>query len=90
MLRYPRSVQYFVTAESEGKYHPTQKPIALFEWLIRTYTNENDLVLDPCMDSGSVGVACVKTNRDFIGIEKDEKFFQVAQEWIDEENRKLW
>ena len=48
-MRFPRSVQYFVTAESEGKYHPTQKPLALMEWLVKTYTNENDIVLDPCL-----------------------------------------
>ena len=78
-LRYPRSVQYFVTAESEGKLHPTQKPIALMEWLIKTYTNEGDLVLDPCMGSGTTGIACINTGRRFIGFEKDPDYFSAAQ-----------
>ena len=58
--------------------HPTQKPVALLEYLIKTYTNEGDVVLDNCMGSGSTGVACVNTGRDFIGIELDEKYFDVA------------
>lgn len=81
-LRYPRSVLYFVTAESEGKLHPTQKPLALFEWLVRTYTNENDLVVDPCMGSGTTGIACLNTNRRFIGFEKDPEYFETAKERI--------
>ncbi len=78
-LRYPRSVQYFVTAETEGKLHPTQKPLALYEWLIKTYTNENDMILDPCMGSGTTGIAALKLNRRFIGIEKDKKYFDIAK-----------
>lgn len=81
-LRYPRSVQYFVTAESEGKLHPTQKPIALFEWLVKTYTNENDVVLDPCMGSGTTAIACINTNRQFIGFEKDSEYFEVAKKRV--------
>jgi site-specific DNA-methyltransferase (adenine-specific) len=81
-LRNPRSVQYFVTAEREGKLHPTQKPVALMEYLIKTYTNEGETVLDFTMGSGSTGVACKNTNRDFIGIEQDEKYFKIAQERI--------
>ena len=76
--RYPRSVLYFKTAEDEGKLHPTQKPIALFEYLIRTYSNEGDTILDPCMGSGTTGEACMNTNRKFIGIEKDSEYYQVA------------
>jgi DNA modification methylase len=76
--RYPRSVLYFKTAEDEGKLHPTQKPIALFEYLIRTYSNEGDTILDPCMGSGTTGEACMNTNRKFIGIEKDCDYYQVA------------
>ena len=76
--RYPRSVLYFKTAEDEGKLHPTQKPIALYEYLIRTYSNEGDTILDPCMGSGTTGVACIHTNRKFIGIEKDCDYYQVA------------
>lgn len=63
--------------------HLTQKPVALLEYLIKTYTDEGDLVLDNCMGSGSTGVACVNTGRDFIGIEKDEKYFSIAQERIE-------
>lgn len=77
-LRYPRSVQYFVTAESEGKLHPTQKPLALFDWLIRTYTNEGDVVLDPCMGSGTTGVAAVLAGRKFVGFERDPAYFGRA------------
>lgn len=78
-MRYPRSVQYFKTAESEGKYHPTQKPITLMEYLVKTYSNSNDVVLDPCMGSGTTGVACKNTGRQFIGIEKDPEYFTLAQ-----------
>lgn len=81
-LRYPRSVIYFKTAESEGKLHPTQKPISLMEYLVKTYSDENDVVLDPCMGSGTTGVACKNTNRKFIGIERDEKYFNTAKERI--------
>ena len=80
--RYPRSVIYFKTAESEGKLHPTQKPISLMEYLVKTYSDENDVVLDPCMGSGTTGVACKNTNRKFIGIERDEKYFDTAKERI--------
>jgi len=83
-LRYPRSVQYFKTAESEGKvYHPTQKPLILMEYLVKTYTQENNTVLDFTMGSGTTGVACKNLNRNFIGIESDERFFKIAQERID-------
>ena len=64
--------------------HPTQKPIALLEWLIKSYTNEGDMVLDNCMGSGSTGVACINTNRNFIGYELDEKYFEIAQKRINE------
>ena len=64
--------------------HPTQKPVALLEYLIKTYTNENELVLDNCMGSGSTGVACINTNRRFYGIEKDEHYFEVAKNRIEE------
>ena len=75
---------YFKTAESEGKvYHSTQKPVALLEYLIKTYTNEGELVLDNCMGSGSTGVACLNTNRNFIGMELDENYFNIAKERIE-------
>ena len=66
--------------------HPTQKPEALMEYLIKTYTNEGDLVLDNCMGSGTTGVACIKTNRKFIGIERDENYFNIASKRINETN----
>lgn len=79
--RYPRNVIYFKTAESEGKvYHKTQKPVALLEYLIKTYTIEDETVLDFTMGSGSTGEACLRTNRNFIGIEKEEKYFNIAKE----------
>ena len=74
-LRYPRSIQRF---NRERGLHPTQKPVKLLEYLIKTYTNEGELVLDNCMGSGSTGVACLKTNRKFIGIEQDDKYFEIA------------
>lgn len=78
--RSPRSVLYFRTAESEGKFHPTQKPVALMEYLIRTYTNEGDTVLDNCAGSFTTGVACLNTGRNFIGIERDDHYFKVGSE----------
>ena len=78
--RYPRTVQYFKTAESEGPVlHPTQKPLALFQYLIRTYSKENEIVLDNCMGSGTTAVACLTTNRKFIGYELDAGYAQVAE-----------
>ena len=66
--------------------HPTQKPVALLEYLIKTYTDEGDLVLDNCMGSGSTGVAAKNTNRDFIGMELDENYFEIAKKRIEGEN----
>ena len=71
------------------RVHPTQKPVALLEYLIKTYTNENDLVLDNCMGSGSTGVACVNTNRNFIGMELEEKYFNIAKERIEQARKSL-
>lgn len=77
---YPRSV---LQIASEGKtVHPTQKPVALMEYLIRTYTNPDDVVLDNCMGSGTTGVACANTGRGFIGIERDDKYFQIAEDRV--------
>ena len=89
-LRNPRSVQYFVTAEREGKHHPTQKPIALMEYLIKTYTNENETVLDFTMGSGSTMVACQNLKRNGIGIEQDEAYFKIASKRIKENKYKLF
>lgn len=78
--RYPRDVQKFT--HDKDKYHPTQKPVALLEYLIRTYTEEGDTVLDNVMGSGSTGVAAINTGRNFIGIELDENYFNIAQKRI--------
>ena len=85
--KFPKSIITFSNALQTGKLHPTQKPVALLEYLIKTYTNENELVLDNCMGSGSTGVACVNTNRNFIGIELDEKYFNIAKERIENESK---
>ena len=77
---YPRDV---LEIASEGKtIHPTQKPVALLEYLIKTYTNEGEIVLDNCMGSGSTGVACVNLKRNFIGMELKEEYFKIAEERI--------
>lgn len=79
---YPKNVLFF---NKESKtVHPTQKPIDLLEYLIKTYTKENDIVLDNCMGSGSTGVACANTNRKFIGIELNNKYFEIAKKRISE------
>lgn len=78
--RYPVTVQDF---NMEVGLHPTQKPVALLEYLIKTYTNEGDTVLDNCMGSGSTGVACVNTNRNFIGFELDDTYFKIAKKRIE-------
>lgn len=78
--RYPRTVQYFKTAESEGKViHPTQKPVALFEYLVRTYSCEGAVVLDTCIGSGTTAIACIRTGRNFIGFEKTPKIAKDAE-----------
>ena len=75
-------LEFKVVPNRKGKLHPTQKPVELLEWFIKTYTNENDLVLDNCMGSGSTGVACLNTNRDFIGIELEKEYFEIAENRI--------
>lgn len=82
-LRYPSSVLSFSKVIPSQVVHPTQKPVELLEWLIKTYSNEGDMVLDNTMGSGSTGVACVNTNRDFIGIELDENYFNIAKDRIE-------
>lgn len=81
--RYPRSVLLFPSDKQRIKLHPTQKPLALMEYFINTYTNEGDTVLDNCMGSGTTGVACRSTNRNFIGIEKDVEYFKIAKARIE-------
>lgn len=80
--RYPKSILKF--NRDKTKLHPTQKPVALLEYLIKTYTNENDLVLDNCMGSGSTGIACINTKRNFIGIELNDDYFNKAKKRIEE------
>lgn len=80
--RYPRSVQPFSSDKQRGNYHPTQKPVALMEYLVRTYSNPGELVLDNVMGSGTAGVACRNAGRRFIGIEQDEAHFGTAQRRI--------
>jgi DNA modification methylase len=82
-LSYPKNVKYFNSVHPHSKEyagHPTQKPVLLMEYLIKTYTNENETVLDFTMGSGTTGVACVNTNRNFIGIEMDENYFKIAKD----------
>jgi DNA modification methylase len=81
--RYPKRIIEFSNANKTGVVHPTQKPVALMEYLIKTYTNEGETVLDFTMGSGTTGVACVNTGRNFIGIEQDEKYFKIAEERIE-------
>ena len=82
--RFPRQLLTYSSDKQTCYLHPTQKPVALIEYLIKTYTNEGDLVLDFTMGSGTTGVACVNTNRNFIGIELDENYFKIAKERINE------
>jgi len=80
-VRYPRSVLKMANA-NQGSVHPTQKPVKLFEWLIKTYTNEGETILDNCIGSGTTAIAAINTNRNWIGIEKDKTYFEVANKRI--------
>ena len=77
--RHPVTIQTF---KKDGKIHPTQKPVELLEFLVKTYTSENDLVLDNCMGSGSTAIACINTNRKYIGFELDKTYYDLSQERI--------
>ena len=79
-LRHPKTIQKF--NRDKNKFHPTQKPVSLCEYLIKTYTNEGDVVLDNCMGSGTTGVACINLNRKFIGIELDDTYYEIAKNRI--------
>ena len=86
--RYPRSVIGFNVVNSQHKpIHPTQKPVALFEYLVKTYTNENELVLDNCIGSGTTAVACMNTNRNYIGFELYENYYDLALNRIKEHQK---
>jgi len=87
---YPKSIiEFSMGGYRKGRLHPTQKSTELMEYLIKTYTDEGELVLDFTMGSGSTGVACVNTNRKFIGIEMDDKYFKIAKERINSQNLDL-
>ena len=81
---YPKSIIEISNARQKGKVHPTQKPVTLFEYLIKTYTNENDTVLDNCMGSGTTAIACINTNRKYIGFELDETYYEKSLKRIKE------
>ena len=85
--RYPTSILTFSTDKQKSSLHPTQKPVALFEYLIKTYTNPGELVLDNCMGSGTTAIACMNTNRNFIGFETDEGYYDIACNRIEEHRR---
>lgn len=78
---YPKTI---IKSKRETGLHPTQKPVALFEYLIKTYTNEGDLVLDNCIGSGTTAIACIRTKRNFIGIEQEQKYVDIANKRIQE------
>ncbi len=88
-LFYPKSVLEFSNVNSNKEcFHPTQKPIELLRYLVRTYTNEGDTILDNCIGSGTTAIACLRENRNFIGIEKEVKYFEIANNRIKEEMSK--
>jgi DNA modification methylase len=86
--RYPKSVQLFNNSDKTKNIHPTQKPVELFEYLIKTYTNEGDLVLDNCAGSGTTAIACLKTNRQFIVMEKEQKYYDIILKRVEDFNKK--
>ena len=80
--KYPETILHFSSRAEPRGFHPTQKPVALFEYLIKTYTNEGETVLDNCMGSGTTAVACINTNRNYIGFELSEEYCKIAEERI--------
>lgn len=84
--KYPTSILKFPKPHPSVAKHRTEKPVSCLEWLIKTYTNEGETVLDNCMGSGSTGIACVNTGRKFIGIEKDDNYFKIAEQRISQRN----
>jgi len=85
--KYPKTIIYEKKCGASKYIHPTQKPVALMEYLIKTYTNEGETVLDFCMGSGTTGVACRNLNRNFIGIEKDPEYFEIARKRISKQQK---
>lgn len=88
-MKYPKTIIEISNADKTNSVHPTQKPVALYEYLIRTYTNEGDTVLDICAGSGTTGVACVQTGRNFIGIEIDPTYFAIAEKRIKDAQQQM-
>ena len=86
--RFPRSIQKFIS--DKNNLHPTQKPVALLEYLIKTYTNEGETVLDNCMGSGTTAIACMNTNRNFIGFELNKEYYDIANRRMEENKMKLF
>jgi len=86
-LRYPSSIQYFNNRDKDRGMHPTQKPVLLFEYLIKTYTNENDLVLDNTAGSGTTAISCLNTNRQFIVMEKEQKYYNIILKRVADFNK---
>ena len=91
---YPKNIIEFSNASQKGKSHPTQKPVELIEYLIKTYSNKGDVILDNCLGSGTTAVACINTERNFIGFEITEQYFNLAnqriQDALNDINSKLW
>ena len=86
-LKFPSSVQYFNNRDKDRGMHPTQKPIELFEYLVRTYSKENDLVLDNCAGSGTTAIACLNTKRQFIVMEKEQKYYDIILKRVADFNK---
>ena len=82
-------MKLFNNADTRNAVHPTQKPVPLFEYLIKTYTNDGDTVLDSCMGSGTTAIACLNTERNFIGFEFDKEYFEIAQNRIEERQNEI-
>ena len=89
MSNFPKQIIEFSNPSGNGQLHPTQKPVDLLEYLIKTYTQDGEVILDNCMGSGSTGVACVNTGRDFIGIELDKDYFNIANERIKDAQKEM-
>jgi site-specific DNA-methyltransferase (adenine-specific) len=88
-LRYPSSIQYFNNRDKDRGMHPTQKPTELFEYLIKTYTNEGELILDNCAGSGTTAIACLNTKRQFIVMEKEQKYYDIILNRVGDFNKKF-
>ena len=81
-MKFPTSIVTFEKVHPSLTIHPTQKPVELFEWLIKTYTNKGETVLDNCMGSFTTAISCINTNRNYIGFENDNKYFALGQERV--------